>query len=61
MKLPARKPPEPKSNRVQLNRTFDTQAEMLAFVEHNHKGAIIKQFWPSQVLNCIIEIPENKS
>lgn len=54
IKLPERKP---ESNRIQLNRTFDTEAEMIAFVNHNHKGAVIKQFWPSQVLNCIIEIP----
>ena len=60
MKIPTRKPVEPKSNRVQLNRTFDTEAEMIAHVEQNYKGAIIKRFWPSQVLNCIIEVPENK-
>jgi hypothetical protein len=56
IKLPERKP-ENAPTRIQLNRTFDTEAEMERFVKENHPTATIKQFWPSQVLNCIIEIP----
>ena len=59
MKIPARKPPE-KTNRIQLNRYFDTEAEMIKFVEQNHKGATIKQFWPVRVLACIIETEEKQ-
>ena len=56
-KLPVRKL-ENQPTRMQLNRYFETQAEMEAFVKKEFNGkAIIKQFWPSQVLNCIIEIP----
>jgi len=57
-KLPERKP-ENVPTRLQLNRHFETQAEMERFVKDNHPTATIKQFWPSQVLNCIIEIPCN--
>ena len=61
MNLPARKPVQPKSNRILLNRTFDTEAEMINFVKQNYKEATIKLFYPKQVLICEIEIPENKS
>ena len=56
MQLPTRKP-ESKVERLQLNRTFETQKEMEDFVKSNHPTAEIKVFWPSQVLNCVIEIP----
>jgi hypothetical protein len=56
LKLPERKL-ENQTTRIQLNRYFETQEEMERFVKENHPTATIKQFWPSQVLNCIIEIP----
>jgi hypothetical protein len=56
IKLPERKP-ENAPTRIQLIRYFETEKEMNEFVKTNHPTATIKQFWPSQVLNCIIEIP----
>lgn len=54
LKAPPRREP---SNRIQLNRLFDDEAEMRAYINANCPGAVIKQFWPVQQLKCIIELP----
>jgi hypothetical protein len=62
--IPTRKiklPERQNGLRFQLNRRFETEQEMKDFVESNHKGAIIKQFWPVQMLACVIEEPTKKS
>jgi hypothetical protein len=59
VKLPERKP-ENAPTRMQLNRHFESEKEMIEFVKREHPTATIKQFWPSQVLNCVIEIPCKK-
>ena len=57
--MPVRKP-ENQPTRIQLNRHFETEKEMNQFVKDNHPTATIKQFWPVQMLACVIEIPCNK-
>jgi hypothetical protein len=54
IKLPERKTENPVT-RIQINRHFETQKEMEDFVKANHSTATIKQFWPVQVLACVIE------
>ena len=64
--IPIRKPVMPvrklenQPTRIQLNRHFETEKEMNQFVKDNHPTATIKQFWPVQMLACVIEIPCNK-
>ena len=58
IKLPERKAENPVT-RIQLNRNFETQKEMEDFVKANHPTAEIKQFWPVQVLACVIEFLDN--
>ena len=63
MKIPERqtKLPERQNGlRFQVNKRFETEQEMKDFIELNHKGAVIKQFWPVQMLACVIEVPAKK-
>lgn len=57
MKIP---PPKKSSNQIQLNRTFDSIAEMESHVANQYKGATIVKHWEVQCFACIIDIPENK-
>ena len=57
MKFPNRNKVENPVTRIQLNKVFESQAEMNEFVKTNHPTATIKQFWPVQMLVCEIEIP----
>jgi len=54
------KTPERKNSvtRIQLNKLFETQKEMENFIKSEYPTATIKQFWPVQMLICVIEIPQ---
>ena len=58
--IPTRKPKLPERQnglRFQINRRFESEKEMNDFIQAEHPGAVIKQFWPVQMLACVIEIP----
>ena len=55
---PKRKLPPVKNSKlhIQLNRMFDDEDELKAFIETHHKGAHIVKTWIVTQIACIIEI-----
>lgn len=53
--IPSRKPA---TNRVQLNKLFDSIDEMNNYVAANHKGATVVKTWSVKHICCEIEMPD---
>jgi hypothetical protein len=51
-------PRKPATDRIQINRTFDSIDEMNVWVKTNHPKSVIVKTWNRSVICCEVEIPQ---